>query len=578
MGYMSEKIKDVIEKIDRGEYILPAIQREFVWKSDQIEKLFDSIMRGYPISSFLYWRVDSKTLDDFDFYKFLKNYNQFNGGHNEKLEDDEKNIKQYYTAILDGQQRLTSLYIALKGTYAYKEPRKNKDNKDNYLKRELYLNIADKSNDIEMEYEFKFLTEKEATENAIGKHWFKVKDILKHSNMGALMGGIPRLTQGFSVEKQEFAISAISILYNKICESENINYFLEEEQNQDKVLDIFIRTNSGGTKLSYSDLLLSIATSQWQNDTNAREIVINAVDDINDIGAGFSVDKDFILKSCLLLTGKEIAFRVENFTREKMNSIEENWEKIFNSLKITFRLVNDFGYSKENLSSNNALIPIAFYIYKNSIDESYLEQKAKYADDKKNIKKWLVLSLVKKAFSGQPDNILLPIRNIIEQSQEFPLMEIIERFKGQTKTLIFSNDDIENLVTSKYGDNITFSVLSLLYPHLDFKNKFHIDHIHPKNPKKLELKKLNFNDEQIESFSKQMHLLPNLQLIDSRVNIEKQNKPFKVWLEEDHNIDISTYKEKNYIPMNQSLELIDFENFFNERKSILTKELKKVLQ
>lgn len=184
-------------------------------------------------------------------------------------------------------------------------------------------------------------------------------------------------------------------------------------------MDIFIRTNSGGTKLSYSDLLLSIATAQWQNDTNAREIVIQAVDEINDIGDGFSVDKDFILKSCLLLTGKKIAFRIENFTKEKMSIIESHWDKIFNSLKITFKLVKDFGFSKENLSSNNALIPIAFYIFKNNIDESYLEQKSKFEEDKRNIKKWLVLSLMKKAFSGQPDNVLLPIRDIIEESEFF---------------------------------------------------------------------------------------------------------------------------------------------------------------
>lgn len=70
-----------------------------------------------------------------------------------------KGLKKY-TAILDGQQRLTSLYIALKGTYSYKEPRTRYDNKDNYPQRELYLNIVSKSTDIEMEYEFKFLTKK----------------------------------------------------------------------------------------------------------------------------------------------------------------------------------------------------------------------------------------------------------------------------------------------------------------------------------------------------------------------------------------------------------------------------------
>lgn len=578
MSYMSEKIKDVIEKIDKGEYILPAIQREFVWKSEQIEKLFDSIMRGYPISSFLYWKVETPTLKKFDFYKFLKNYNQFDGGHNEKLTDEEKEKLQYYTAILDGQQRLTSLYIALKGTYSYKEPRTRYDNKDNYPTRELYLNIVSNSEDIEMEYEFKFLTFNEAeniTDNTI---WFKVKDILVQDSGDLMEDIIIDKMDSYTKDQKKFARKTLSILNNNLCELPNINFFLEQEQNQDKVLDIFIRTNSGGTKLSYSDLLLSIATAQWQGNTNAREIVIQAVDEINDIGDGFNVDKDFILKTCLLLTDKKIAFRIENFTIDRMSQIEKKWDKIFTSLKITFKLVKDFGYSKENLSSNNALIPIVFYIFNNDIEESYLDQKSKYDEDKKNIKKWLVLSLMKKAFSGQPDNILLPIRGIIEKNDYFPLIEIIEEFKGHTKTLVFSDDDIENLVVFKYGQSMTFTILSLLYPQLDFRNKFHIDHIHPKNPKKTELKKLNFNDEQIEQILKQIHLLPNLQLIDSTVNIEKQNIPFDYWLNNKYIGDIDKYKEKNYIPVNESLEFTNFFSFFEERKKLIISKLKEILQ
>ncbi len=575
MAYTSEKIKDVVNKIEKGEYILPAIQREFVWKAEQIEKLFDSIMRGYPISSFLYWKVELKTLNEFDFYKFIKIYNQFNGGHNQKLEEEK--ILHSYTAILDGQQRLTSLYIALKGFYAYKNPGKRYDNRDNYPLRELYLNIISESANIDMEYQFSFKTKEEALEKNSNTFWFKVKDILE-KDITDILFGVSIITRDYTLEQSKFAHTSLTKLNNEICNLDNINYFLEQEQNQNRVLDIFIRTNSGGTKLSYSDLLLSIATAQWQNDTNAREIIIQAVDEINKIGDGFNVDKDFILKTCLLLTGKEIAFRIENFTKEKMSLIESNWDRIFNSLKITFKLIKDFGYSKENLSSNNALIPIAFYIFKNNIEESYLDQKSKFEDDKKNIKKWLVLSLMKKAFSGQPDNILLPIREIIDESELFPTDKIIQKFKGHTKTLVFSDDDIENLLIYKYGQASTFSVLTILYPHLDFRNKFHIDHIHPKNPKKSELKKLNFNDVQIERFFNQVHNLYNLQLIDSTINVEKQNLPFDVWLDTKFTGNIENFKEKNFIPNNESIKLINFENFFNERKELMIKKLKEILQ
>src|SRR5690606_38385232 len=118
-------IAEVINDIHRKRYLLPAIQREFVWDTEQIERLFDSLMRDYPISSFLFWKVDRDKVKDFEFYEFLRKYHERNLRRNPKADvTGEEGI----TAVLDGQQRLTSLYIALKGTYAYKLPRKRWDN------------------------------------------------------------------------------------------------------------------------------------------------------------------------------------------------------------------------------------------------------------------------------------------------------------------------------------------------------------------------------------------------------------------------------------------------------------------
>ena len=67
-------IKEAIDHIHNNRYLLPAIQREFVWWPHQIERLFDSLMRGYPIGSFLFWRVDPETAKDYSFYQFITNY------------------------------------------------------------------------------------------------------------------------------------------------------------------------------------------------------------------------------------------------------------------------------------------------------------------------------------------------------------------------------------------------------------------------------------------------------------------------------------------------------------------------
>lgn len=100
-------INEVISKIHSKKYLLPSIQREFVWDTNQIMMLFDSLMRDYPINAFLFWEVEKENLNEFMFYEFLRDYHQVKNFHNEKadLKGNESII-----AVLDGQQRLTSLY------------------------------------------------------------------------------------------------------------------------------------------------------------------------------------------------------------------------------------------------------------------------------------------------------------------------------------------------------------------------------------------------------------------------------------------------------------------------------------
>ncbi|MED4046767.1 DUF262 domain-containing protein, partial [Priestia aryabhattai] len=303
-------IKKVIENIHKKKYLLPAIQREFVWGTEQIEKLFDSLMQGYPVGSFLFWDVKKEKSKNFQFYEFIRNYHEKNNRHNPLASVDEG---EDIIAILDGQQRLTSMYIALKGTYTYKLPRMRRENPLAYPERQLYVDLLGPSEDFDTIYDFRFLTNEEADADYKDAHWFKVADILNINNPFEIHQYL--IKSGLSVIEQEkalFASETLHKLYQAINETPNINYFLEEEQKLDKVLNIFIRVNSGGTKLSYSDLLLSIATAQWRN-KDARQEITRFVDEINQIGSGFNFNKDFVLKACLVLCDfKDIAFKVDN--------------------------------------------------------------------------------------------------------------------------------------------------------------------------------------------------------------------------------------------------------------------------
>ncbi len=114
-------IADAVSRISERRFLLPAIQREFIWSPQKVEWLFDSLLQGYPFGSFLFWEVrDSEAKSQYRYYEFLREFRERFKTHNPEF-----TTQGHYdfNAVLDGQQRLTSLYIGLKGTYAYKMPR-----------------------------------------------------------------------------------------------------------------------------------------------------------------------------------------------------------------------------------------------------------------------------------------------------------------------------------------------------------------------------------------------------------------------------------------------------------------------
>ena len=573
-------IAEVINDIHRKKYLLPAIQREFVWNTNQIERLFDSLMRDYPISSFLFWGVDKEKVNDFEFYEFLRQYHERKQVHNPKASvSGEEGV----TAVLDGQQRLTSLYIALKGTYAYKIPRKRWDNDQAYPERKLHLNILSSSTKEGREFDFEFLTAEEAAEKNETTFWFpvpKILDLKELENISQFLieNGI---FSDYSKEVASFANKALSKLYKVIHVQSSISYFLEKSQELDKVLNIFIRINSGGTVLSYSDLLLSIATAQWE-EKDAREEITKFVDEINNIRNGFNFNKDFVLKSCLILSDfADIAFKVDNFNKANMLAIEANWEKISNAIRLAVELVASYGYSRETLVSNNAIIPIAYYIFKKGLSDSFVSSDSS-KEDRKAIKQWLVLSLTKRAFSGQPDNVLRPIRKIIKDNinSGYPTNEIIAHFKGTNKTLVFTSEDIDSLLAYQYGQSYTFSVLSLIYPSLDYRNVFHLDHIYPKSLfTRSKLLKAGIAEDQVDEFTQRVNRIANLQLLEAIPNIEKSDRPFDVWLSETYSSyqEQDSYKEKHLISKSNPIGFLDFIEFFDARESMIKEKLSSLL-
>jgi Uncharacterized conserved protein len=572
-------ICEVINDVHSKKYLLPSIQREFVWGPEQITMLFDSLMRNYPINSFLFWKVPKEKASEFKFYEFLRDYHQKDNKHNPKANisgsDD-------VMAVLDGQQRLTSLYIALKGTYANKIAYKKWDNPLAYPKKKLYINLLGAPEDISYKYEFEFLTESEATEQDDDHHWFPVGKILDLKELSDVMDYL--ITSGLAAnpdkEKAQCANRTLSKLHAVIHVNRIISYYLEQSAELDKVLNIFIRVNSGGTTLSYSDLLLSFATAQWET-RDAREEINEFIDEINQVGRGFNISKDIVLKACLVLCDiSDISFKVDNFNRTNMLLIEKEWDNITKAIRDAVTLISSFGFSRENITSNNLMIPVAYYLKTIGLPNNF-ETSTSRIGDRKNIKLWFVSALLKRVFSFAPDGVLKPVREIIktQSANGFPVDAIFAQFKGTNRALQFTDDDINNLLYSKYGHGDTLVILSILYPWADLKHNFNVDHMFPKSEftaKKLKAK--GVPDSKVDDFIANHNYIGNLQLLETIPNIEKKAMDFDAWLSQKVPAgELPDYKKKHYVP-NVTLDFSSFDVFLEEREKLLIKKLETELR
>lgn len=325
-------ISDAITHIEKRIFLLPAIQRKFVWSSDQIEVLFDSIMRDYPINSFMLWNVTTENVkSSFKFYEFLKEYRYFFNEENPFL-----NTKGYddFFAVIDGQQRLTSLYIGLKGTYAYKMPRKwVRNNEDCLPTRRMYLNLNSPlppGDERKMVYDFKFLSKSDFERLSKSEDLFLVNDIYVYKDQDDLEDYLGEREW----RNKKFAKSTLRKLREVVFKDPLINYYQEENQDIDTVLDIFIRTNSGGEPLSFSNLLMSITTANWKKDARKEfKVLIDTIYENN-----FIISADLILKCCLVLFNDNIKFQVANFSESSVKKFDANWDRISKSILVTFEL------------------------------------------------------------------------------------------------------------------------------------------------------------------------------------------------------------------------------------------------
>lgn len=564
MAYEKKSIRTIIEDVNCRRLYLPAIQRKYVWGDNQITRLMDSIMRGYPIGTFLFWKVKKDIINkkEYSMYEFIKDYHERDLYKNPAAPQPFPigSGDETLWAVLDGQQRLTSLYIALQGSMSRKLPNKRWKNDDAFPKKELYFNLHSKPNaDEDMSYEFRFMTSDEASKNK--DDWYLVKNIFTCSQKDLdTKWGSDKIAKG-----------NISRLHTKLVVEEIINYFEVESDSIDSVLDIFVRVNSGGTVLSKSDLLFSTIVSHWDE---ARDEIDKLLSEINNMGEGFKFSNDFIMRTCLYVLDMSVTLKVETFKKDSVIEIRNKWNSIKKAIKQTVSVLNDFGFNSENILSYVAVSPIVYYFYKGGeLDKD---------DSESELRKYIVIAQLKQIFGTASNSALTSIREALKKapSDSFSMENLKNiRFTGD-RNLRYTADEIDAMFDTYEIGAYTFMILSLLYPKLKYSQKeFHQDHMHPYSSfEEDKIKKLvmandkPLDDSTKEEWKRRRNTLANLQLLEGRENESKNATALVDWLKVKEN------KENvKYLPVGISYELSNFDEFMEQRQKLMSDELKRIL-
>ena len=314
--YTPYTVKKLTDMVWEGKYLLPSIQRKYVWKEKDIICLFDSLMLGYPIGSFLVWQSNNKTILSNKYYMCLHHID-FNKAFTEH-EVEAAGRKNNRMLLLDGQQRLTSLCVGLNGSIT-----KNNHTSESYL----YFNhtVNPKLNTTtfnKSSYEFKFLT----TDENKKYNWFKVNDIIDPKS-------IKTINKNKTYTPTE--VNNLKRLYDIIHKNKNLFvYELPKDSSAYDVLSVFSRLNKQGQSLSTVNLIFSVICAHWGN---ARDEIDNLLTNIN--GCNFKFFEDYIIKVALACIDLPISLNLEKFTKDDVDKIVNNWDLIKRSIQLTIDLL-----------------------------------------------------------------------------------------------------------------------------------------------------------------------------------------------------------------------------------------------
>lgn len=554
MRNKKETIRKIVGILNNGDedggFWLPNIQRPFVWSEEQICRLYDSILREYPISTLLVW----KTTSGIRRRSFIDNWrDSLRLSDFYKPEDSSrKNL------VLDGQQRLQSLFIGLCGSFNGNE---------------LYFDIL--SGEVaapdDIKYRFRFQSSLVAA-----FPWIRFKDLIFTArNKRQLVNDLKvdagrklteaelnKLDDHLDLVDRTFKIDE-AIMYQELDSIDNPKLYTEDD-----VVEVFIRANSGGTRLGKSDLLFSLLNASWDVADEQMEGLLESLNK-----HGFAFDRDFVLKTCLVLLNQGARYEVEKFRKGGVREeIEKRWDQIATAIKdvLDFIRGKTFLQCDKALPTYLVLIPLVYARY-------YFPVAWKSA---KNVDTYLLRCSLAGAFGGVPDNLIDALVRKLAEAKTFELDDAFAVIRSQQRSLELTEERFWHM---GYGSDTIHLLFNLWYRDFNhtpaYENNLpQVDHIFPQSVlRKVRIENPKTGRRDLMKYREaDRNQLANCMLLSRRENGAggKGDILPKDWFAGKD----AAYLRKHIIPDDPALwELDRFEDFIAARQTLIRDKFKSLL-
>lgn len=503
------KLADIIREIEKGVLRIPQFQREFVWDKPRVMKLLESIYLEYPIGSFFFWDAPRKY---YDFYRDIAELNLSKPDKYEKI-----------TFILDGQQRLTSLYVTVKGLTLYNR---------NYKKICFDLDekvFVDRTPD--------------------NQRFVSISDLLFNDRFDIYEGLTVERKKSFNECYQRFnnyPFSAIDV----------------RDKELDEVCDIFERINQGGQKLNLFDL---ISASTWTPEFDLRVAVKKENEKLKTKEFGELHNEVYV--QALSLIAKGSCTRIVQLQQLRAEDVRNYWKPCLESLGLAIDYARDnLGVVKSMLLPYRSLIAVIAYLFYKNKARSLDQKQAEF------LAQWFWQTTFSERYSASTLTLMTEDRKLMDKIADrkevaikFPFNPDIESLMKirMTRKSAVKNGVLCLLAKRNPRHFKNNSLLPLRDAYFSDFNSSEKHHIFPKSIIQKQYPMV------------MVHSLPNFCFLPAELNKEISNKKPSKYFQEyaSENPDFEDTLKTHLIRYDDSIKKGDFTSFLASRAALILEEI-----